>query len=285
MKDLIPVSVNRGMHNSFFSLRKIIDTFVKRLYYFEGKPLHYFQLDDIRMPIFIQKGNYTSGKIYKNKVNEPGILRLLRSLLTKDSIMIDAGANVGLHSLYCSNFCKHVYAFEPITFQYEMLQSSILENNLTSITAYNLALGSEANIVPIYSNARNRGESSLNVTKKRKKLQDVQVVRLDDHFYKMKAARLDVMKIDVEGFELEVLTGAATLIDKWHPSIVMEFSPYMYVTVDSAIGKKILEFLQAHGYDIYNINAGDIREKILPEQFSDFVKSTRQTNLLCLYSQ
>ena len=135
-----------------------------------------------------------------------------------EGIICDIGANIGNHSLYFAALLnRQVYAFEPTKEAIEIFKNNIDLNGLNaSIKVFQMALGSEKGLGRMEINASNLGASYLQVLGDG----DVSINRLDD----VLEANLPValLKIDVEGFEKAVLTGAERTIQKYHPLIVAE---------------------------------------------------------------
>jgi len=253
----------------------------KKQLYFVKKRAYEFELQDIHFPIILDPDNGgVDSEIYADGAYEPGILKIIRNTLKRDSIFVDVGANIGQHSLFASLFAKHVYAFEPIEKIYKQFLESVTVNDFTNINIYNYALGNEEKTLPIFGNVGNMGASSLVTSENRKKIQDIQVFRFDDVRENIGIHTIDFIKIDVEGYELDVLFGAEKSIMMCKPIIMIEFSPYFYNQIDVTISKKIIEWIIDMGYIIYDIGDGSTQRNIISKD-SD-VGSIVQTNFLCI---
>jgi FkbM family methyltransferase len=251
---------------------------------FTKKGLYDFALEDINFKIFLNPDNGgVDYEIFAEKNFEPGILKLIRKSLEekKDCVFIDVGANIGQHSMYASHFAKKVYSFEPIKKIYNQFFESVFENDFLNISIWNYALGNKKEILPIYSNEINVGASSLLVSDGgRKLLQNIKVEKLDDIYEKMGIEKTDFMKIDVEGFEWNVLQGAENFIKKFKPKILLEFTPSFYNKIDKSISRNIYDFLVNLKYEIYDVdNHGEKYVKI--NSFEE-IKNLDQTNIFCI---
>ena len=269
------------------SLRSKVDSryrYTKSL--FNAKEVHNLVLDEHTLKICLNPDNgCVDHEIFGHGVFEPGILRLIRSHLNKESVFVDVGANIGQHSLYASLFARHVYAFEPITSIYHQFNRSIFENDIFSISTYNYALGDTNTVIPIYSNKINRGGSSLVVSSERSFLQNVKVVRLDDVASSIGFERVDVMKIDVEGYEYSVLLGAQEVLKLHHPVLIIEFSPCFYNSIDVSISEKIITLLTNSGYTIFDIGLdAEKKELLTKENVQHLITTNSQTNILCIFA-
>ena len=141
----------------------------------------------------------------------------------KDRVVIDGGSNLGEFSIFCARLgAKKVYAFEPITSTYEILKKHIQINGLgDKIVPVNKALGDKNETVTI--NFSEAGDSSATIcaTDKTSNAQSVEVVKLDDFITQEKVG---FIKLDVEGYEENVLLGARQVILRDRPTLA--FSAY-----------------------------------------------------------
>ena len=239
-----------------------------------------FELRDITFDIMLDPNNGgVDLEIFTDKNFEARILEFIRAQLSVNDVFVDIGANIGQHSLYASYLCGYVYAFEPIKRLYDQFCRSIFQNEILNITAYNYALGNEKKEMPIYSNEANMGGSSVLVKNNKNFFQNIKILRLDDIYDKIGITRANMIKIDVEGYELEVLLGAQNFIKKCQPKIIMEFSPYFYDYVDSNISNRIIELLLGAGYELWNI--GDNGDKKIKVKKLEDLHGASQINLFC----
>lgn len=143
--------------------------------------------------------------------------------------VIDVGANYGDTAIWWSKtYGSKVIAFEPLIDVYRELNENIKLNN-ADVVAYNVAVGNGEEI---------KGNTSGNMfslggdTK-------VKTVKLDDYSFD----KVDLLKIDVEGFEFEVLQGAKNMISKYEPKIILE-------THSKNLRKACHDFLSSKGYSL-----------------------------------
>jgi len=187
---------------------------------------------------------------------EPGTRRVLQSLIEPGMGVADVGANVGLLTLACAVATGpggRVYAFEPEAGPRNQLQKTRHLNGLSWVDVHDLAVGAQSGVQTFHVSPI-IGHSSLYALPAEDgvgKDIEVQVRRLDDVIGSGK--RLDVVKIDVEGAELDVLAGMQRLLNE-NPdlAIVAEYGPSHL----ERIGIKPKEWFQAFkdaGFEAYTI--------------------------------
>jgi FkbM family methyltransferase len=160
-------------------------------------------------------------------------------------VVVDAGANIGCFSLQAAKkvgVTGKVIAFEPIDENYRMLVRNIRLNNATNIAAERLGLGDSAGEAEIGVYGRG-GDSSImfpRYAKPPRTTKKIGITTLD----RQRLQKLDFLKLDTEGFELNILRGAKGMLEKHHPKIVGEAHPSVS---DSA--EVIMDYLRGFDYD------------------------------------
>lgn len=202
-------------------------------------------------PMFaVMVANATSGGL------EPGVRRVLQALARPGGAAADVGANIGLHTLALARAVGpqgRVYAFEPEPGPRGQLQKMAALNGLRWVELHDSALGARAetmvfNISPVI------GHSSLYALPEEDgegRQIRVQVRPLDEVVEP--GLSLDVVKIDVEGAELDVLAGMARVLsDNPDLAIVAEFGPSHLARVGVA-PQAWFDAFAAHGLTPYLI--------------------------------
>ena len=143
----------------------------------------------------------------------------------KDTVFVDVGANVGQHSLFMSRYCRNIYSFEPFDAVREKLVSNMELNGITNISVHNVGLGNRTECLPyVAPQSVNMGTGYF--------VQDggdddglkLQIVKGDEYFQDKGLENVSLVKIDVEGFEKNVLLGLQETIHRDKPCIIMEYS-------------------------------------------------------------
>lgn len=165
--------------------------------------------------------------------------------------MVDIGAYTGLYSLFalrCFGYAKaHAFEPKPIVFE-RMLENARLNNYsvdwLDQFVPINIAIGNTNGFVDLYSkNFDMTSASSLTKSEETTESHTVQLYKLDDINF---IHSIDVIKIDVEGHELDVLEGASETIRSETPILIIE-------TLTDDLEEKVIEKLLSLGYNRNNI--------------------------------
>lgn len=152
------------------------------------------------------------------------------ALVVPGGVVVDAGANVGMYSVLVAlaQPTAIVHAFEPIATSFSAAQANVTVNGVADRVKLNqMALGSEAKSERLSLTCRGRQGtlcadllSRLNGTGA---TEVVSVIRLDDYCEIIGVERVDVLKLDVEGYEANVLEGARrtlahtrVVVMEWH---------------------------------------------------------------------
>lgn len=135
----------------------------------------------------------------------------------KGDVVLDVGANYGDSAIWwAKTFGAKVIAFEPLKNVYSILCKNIEMNHIENIMAYNIALG-KGNKLEGYSN----GDMFIAGKKGQQKLIDSMPL---DNF---PVETVNILKIDVEGFEADVLEGGIKTLKKHRPKVIMEVHSYL----------------------------------------------------------
>lgn len=183
------------------------------------------------------------------------LLKYLQRLVKKGDYCFDIGANVGAITLSLSHLVGEtgkVFSFEPGIELFERLQRNVLLNKMEQVSCYNFGLSNKVGKMFWSYDTENPGNAFLAETGSI----EVSIKILDEIEEIKDLKRVDLIKIDVEGMELEVLMGSYNLLNKFKPAIIYETSVGQYF-------KKIKElqiFLSRIGYKFYEI---DVPERFL----------------------
>lgn len=207
-------------------------------------PVHYGEKN-----VLIFADNKAEAKRAKH-VQETKVLSFMQSLVKPGMVIYDIGANIGIHSLILA--CEHpdcqVHAFEPETLNFWKLLRNIELNKLKNITAHPIAAGAKREIryLSLQGYLSGLGQHSLQKTVS-SLTTPVEVWGLDSYIRKQKIPRPDLVKIDVEGFELQVLKGMTHQLKTKRPQFIIEVHEAL---TDRS---KVESFLKKYNYKIKEI--------------------------------
>lgn len=150
--------------------------------------------------------------------------------LKKGMTILDCGANIGNHSIYFAKICdaKKVISFEAVSSTYDILKRNIELNDLSDIVEIrNVALGDGDRNVSMDISRDNLGGSHVVENSSG----NTRMVTLDESVNE----RVDFMKVDVEGYEYNLLKGAGRILKESRPSMMIEIKKENYSKVDSLL--------------------------------------------------
>lgn len=175
---------------------------------------------------------------------------LIKEIL--EPVIFDIGANIGTFTTWMSKAFPQgkIYSFEPQRAVFQMLCGNVAINNLYNVYTYNQALGKENTYVefsePNYFIKNDYGTFSLVQDIIKETVNDkftVQIQTLDSFVKIHKINNVNLLKIDVEGMDMDVLIGGEETIRKKHPFIFIEHSDNR-----KSIFEEIKKFLKNYGY-------------------------------------
>jgi FkbM family methyltransferase len=196
-------------------------------------PIYFYQPGAFRkvtrngIAMELDLSNLVDHAIFFGVPKEKGLENLL-SLAKVDSVVFDVGANIGFLTLRFASACTNgfVYSFEPGRKNFARLQKNLALNSLLNIKAFQMALGERTESKQLYEMySFNTGANRiLNTSVEKKVSETVSVSSLDDVVASLNLDRLDILKIDVEGYELFVLRGGQKTIERFMPILFVELA-------------------------------------------------------------
>src|SRR4051794_3370758 len=171
------------------------------------------------------------GQIARTGAYEPEVTAALRSQLSPGATFVDVGANIGWYSLLAAGLVGgdgRVVGVEPNPDNCGLVERSAKENGFATITVVPAAASDSAALAALDVDASNGRIIPLDPSQPAGVIPCSFVVPirpLDDLLADAGVAKVDVMKVDVEGAELQVLRGAEAMLRRDRPVIVSEFFP------------------------------------------------------------
>ncbi|MBT8146799.1 MAG: FkbM family methyltransferase [Gammaproteobacteria bacterium] len=152
----------------------------------------------------------------------------LQAIHQAPSVFCDIGANIGQHSLFMSRVADQVHAFEPFDQVRLKLLRQIELNAIKNLSVHNVGLSDTLQSLPFYApTGRNQGIGSFDAStteKGNRNIGNLSLVTGDSYFREHAISDIDLIKIDVEGFEKAVLAGLRETLNVDRPVVVCELT-------------------------------------------------------------
>jgi len=225
--------------------------------------------------LFNRNDMYVGASLRKYGEFSPEETELFRQIVRPGMTVVEAGANIGAHTIELSRMVEPhgmVVAIEPQRLVFQVLCANLALNSRANVFAHSCAVGAENGsiLVPVLppDQVSNFGGVSL---RNAQQGELVPLRRLDD----MGLAHCHVLKIDVEGMEVEVLRGAAGLIEEHRPAIYAENDR-------KERSEELLELLRALNYRIFAHKPRLYSPVNFAGDAEDLFPGIVSMNLLCL---
>lgn len=193
---------------------------------------------------------------------EPRTLKQYKSLVREGDVVLDIGANVGAHTLPFARLVGdrgHVISFEPTQWAFEKQCKNLhlnpeLGRRVRQVQALLVAENDETLPSEIYSSWPLVKEEGVHAQHKGRLMTTAgaEVLTLDDAVREIGLARVDFIKIDVDGHEPSVVRGAMDTLKIHQPMILMELAPYVY-EADEFDG--LLALISEIGYGVFHLTS------------------------------
>lgn len=219
---------------------------------------------------------------------------IVRRTLRADSNVLDVGANIGVTSVLFAGTATagQVHSFEPSPTAFPLLQATIEANDLANVTAHQLACGAQKGQLTFFDNPDSASASHLAVADRTlgQSNATVEVTTLDDFVQERGIDRLDLVKIDVEGLELDVLTGASDVLSRLKPGVFLEFNSFTLIAYGNQNPRFVLETLLERFAHVYRFEDGkpcEIRDEdsVLTFIHDNLLKRRSVDDLYCSHSE
>jgi FkbM family methyltransferase len=186
-------------------------------------------------------GDYIDDHILAYGAYEKDVLFFMRDYIharnNPDAVFLDIGACEGQHSLFMSRHVKRVHAFEPFPPVADRFRKMIQLNGFTNIELHEVGLGDKESLVPFLApEGGNMGNGSFFEARGREASgpkASFRVVPGDKWLEPLGVTSIELVKIDVEGYEGPVLAGLTSTLTRNRPVVVVEVSPPAYGTIKS----------------------------------------------------
>lgn len=185
----------------------------------------------------------------------------LRKLVSRSALVLDIGANIGAHTLHLAQFVGPqggVIAFEPTDFAFRKLSRNLdlnpaLASRVTACHCF-LTRNDESKVPSaVYSSWPLAREVGLHAKHLGREMDtaSAQARSLDGILSELGNRKVQLVKLDVDGFECDVLSGATILLRDVRPIFVMELAPYGLEERGTSL-EELISYFVPNGYAFYD---------------------------------
>lgn len=205
---------------------------------------------------------FPGGRYYEYNV-EHWLDRMLAA--TPDPVLYDVGANIGYYPVRYAAKVRHVYAFEPVSTTFAVLERNLRANGLENATALRVGLSDadgEAEI-NLWSSSGSNTLYARDVSHESLGTETIALAGLDGLVAREQMLPPTVMKIDVEGAELPALRGGRELIAAHRPFLIVEC---VASTCEDAgyAQEELFAELRRHGYALIGLSENGSDNRLHP---------------------
>lgn len=194
-------------------------------------------------------GDGIHGDLYKYGIREPEATKVMQEIIRPYWTVCDIGANIGYYALMEAKVCRKVYAIEPGPDNYPNLTTNVALNGYRNVRTFNLAIGDKVGSVPFSLNPQAPNWHRVAVGGE-KNVVEVPMTTLDEFMWREGVSELHLLRMDVEGYEANILEGAKWTLKTFHPDMFLEVHrDFLKAYGSSSIG--VLKFLGSFGYSVY----------------------------------
>ncbi|SRR6266568_1573898 len=203
-------------------------------------------------------------------------------------VVVDIGAHIGWYTLLAAKLVGSkgkVYAFEPDPTNFALLSKNIKANGYSNVVLIKKAVSDSTGSAHLFLNDENTGDHRIFDAADNRKSVTIESTTLDNYF-KNSNHRIDLIKIDIQGSEMQALQGANhTINTNKNLKFITELQPG-FIHLNGQKPQDYLALMRKHGFKIYQI---DEQSKKLQPIISDAkllaaypeTEETAFTNLLC----
>ena len=202
---------------------------------------------------------------------EPRTTQFILESCKPGMTFVDVGAHYGFFSVLAARQVGKggkVFSFEPAPNTRTVLEQTIHLNDCTNVCVEPLALSRKSGTATFYCSVEsgNPANSLVNLNDDLHKPLQVKMTTLDE-YVQSRGVKIDVIKIDAEGAELDVLSGGSTVWRTQKPLLHLSFHPRQIRLNGHSIAE-IVEFLRSHSY---HLRAGSFDEHLNKDDLFDLI--------------
>lgn len=204
-------------------------------------------------------------------IDEPWMAQLCATYVKPSTVIYDIGAHIGYTTVLFAHYLKGtgvIHAFEILPATANFLRKTVEANNLQNVTIHTVGLGSDEAILEL-----SIGPTAMTSIHRKKddgnKTESCRVVKLDKYRHEHNLPLPDLIKMDIEGAEIDCLQGSLDLINQSGPTMIIAFHSKILL-------QQGYELLTSLGYKLYD-QRGPLTQDSIAE-VSDYFNDS----ILCL---
>ncbi|MFH1154556.1 MAG: FkbM family methyltransferase [Pseudomonadota bacterium] len=196
---------------------------------------------------------------YALGINELPVQHAFKKFIKSGDIVYDIGANIGFFTMIAAMLVEktgYIYAFEPVTGNVENILKNIKLNNFLNITVIDRAVSSSTGKEDFYLTKNYGGHTLSSVACPPDVIAKIiiETVSIDELIAEKKIMPPDIIKIDVEGAEIDVLKGMVNTLKQYRPTVIYEIDDRTLSKLQNK-QEDIKDFLYSFGYEIRDLEA------------------------------
>ncbi|MBS0334641.1 MAG: FkbM family methyltransferase, partial [Proteobacteria bacterium] len=200
-------------------------------------------------------------------------------LLSGAPVCLHVGASDGRHAYVMTQVAPkaRIYAFEPSAFSIEVLKLTTAWHGIADqVTPIHAAVGDRPGdmllVTPrkitgrmgrayaFVADAKPEGKARPDLQDTGMEVQPTPVLTLDGFCDEQGIGKIDFIRMDIEGAELMALKGAAKILDRDRPHVLIEIHPQMLEARFGATAEQVIEVFAGRGYRMFALNADRLEE-------------------------
>jgi FkbM family methyltransferase len=201
--------------------------------------------------------------------------------IPEGGIIFDVGGHQGITTQWFSRKARHVHTFEPMPENVDTIRTTLAVRGIKNVTVHPVAVSDHVGTDDFHI-YQTRGHNSLGRTNASGYCYSIstKTTKLDDFADENGIESIDFLKIDVEGFELEVLKGSTKLLSTQRiKCLLFEANMLLLASIGKSAGP-IYDLLLSHGYEVTDLDQQAVtRNEVAESQYGDFLARPQSSQI------